>query len=354
MSAIRKEKTELVIGLFVFFGLAIMGALIVQFGRFSDRLREAYRIQVTFPDASGIREGSPVQLAGQKIGYVAEEPKLKDDFSGVVVAIDIYQTSRIPIGSEFSIGTSGLMGDTFVKVVMPKEPESEFLQADAVVVGGTQGGLTALQDDAEVLLKDIKAAVGDIRTAVQSLDRVFDKIETGMLADTNIANLKTTFSELKQTGENLNKATAKLDPLVDDVKGTVAEAKTAMTKAGETFDKAKGTIAKIDPAIEDLQPTIAELRETLKKAQTAIGKITDGNGATAALISDSDLRRDLESFVDKLDRYGVLGYPKEKGGSSGSSSSSSGSKPPSSGGTKKSGSDETPEPRKGFFPFNKR
>lgn len=353
MSAIRKERTELVVGLFVFFGLAIMGALIVQFGRFGDRLREAYRINVTFPDASGIRQGSPVQLAGQKIGYVADEPKLMDDFSGVVVKIDIYEGNRVPIGSEFSIGTSGLMGDTFVKVVIPKEPETDFLQADAVVIGGTQGGLTALQDDAEVLLKDIKAAVGDIRTAVQSLDRVFDKIENGMLADSNIVNLKTTFAELKQTGENLNKATAKLDPLVDDVKGTVAEAKTAMTKAGETFDKAKGTIGKIDPAIEDLQPTIAELRETLKKAQVAIGKITDGNGATAALISDSELRRDLESFVDKLDRYGVLGYPKEKGGSS-SSSNPSGSKPPSSGGARKSSGEETPEPKKGLFQFLKR
>lgn len=336
MSAIRKERTELLVGLFVFFGLAIMGALIVQFGRFSDRVRMKYRIEVTFPDASGIREGSPVQLAGQKIGFVAGEPKLNDDFTGVTVPIDIYDGNRIPLGSDFSIGTAGLMGDTFIKVGMPKEPDAVYLKAGAKVEGGTQGGLTALQDDATVLLKDIKAAVGDIRTAVQSLDRVFDKIENGLLGDENLGNLKDTFAELKQTGQNLNKATAKLDPLVDDMKGTVTEAKTAMTKAGETFDQAKGTIAKLDPAIEELQPTIVELRETVKKAQTALGKITDGNGAAAALISDSDLRRDLESFMDKLDRYGILGYPKEKGGSSsaGSSGGSSGSGSGSSGGSR--------------------
>ncbi|MCB1078205.1 MAG: MCE family protein [Verrucomicrobiae bacterium] len=325
MSAIRKERTELLVGLFVFFGLAIMGALIVQFGRFSDRLRMKYRIEVSFPDASGIREGSPVQLAGQKIGFVAGEPTLNTDFTGVTVPIDIYGGKQIPIGSDFSIGTAGLMGDTFVKVSMPDEPEPVYLQEGARVEGGTKGGLEALQDDATVLLKDIDAAVADIRTAVQSLDRVFDKIENGMLADENIANLKTTFAEFKQTSENLNKASAKIEPLVDDLKGTVNEAKTAMTKAGETFDKAKETIGKADPAIEELQPTIAELRTTLEKAQTAIGKITDGGGATAALISDTGLRKDLESFIDKLDRYGILGYPKEKGGSGDSGSDSGGS-----------------------------
>jgi phospholipid/cholesterol/gamma-HCH transport system substrate-binding protein len=337
MSAIRKERTELFVGLFVFFGLAIMGALIVQFGRFNDRLRQKYRIEVTFPDASGIREGSPVNLAGQKIGFVAGEPEMSDDFTVLTVPIDIYGGKRVPIGSQFSIGTAGLMGDTYIKISMPEHPENTYLEPGARIEGGTKGGLEALQDDAEILLKDIRAAVTDIRTAVTSLDRVFDKIENGMLAEENLANLKTTFSEFKQTSENLNKASAKLDPLMDDAKSTLTEAKTTMTKAGQTFDKATETIGKADPAIADLQPTLAELRQTLEKARTAVGKITDGGGAAAALISDTDLRRDLESFVAKLERYGILGYPKNKpsaaprsAGASDSSGSSSPEKAPSS------------------------
>lgn len=345
MSAIRKERTEVLVGLFVFFGLAIMGALIVQFGRFNDRLRLKYRIEVAFPDASGIREGSPVQLAGQKIGFVAAEPKLNEDFTGVTVPLDIYGGKRIPIGSTFSIGTAGLMGDTFVRISMPDRPEAVYLQEGARVEGGTKGGLESLQDDAGVVLKDISAAVGDIRTAVQSLDRVFDRIENGLLGDDNLENLRTTFAEFRKTGENLDRATAKLDPLVDDVKATVAEVKTTATKAGQTFDKATETVGKAGPAIEDLQPTLAELRQTLEKAQAAIGRITDGGGAAAALISDSGLRKDLESFIDKLDRYGILGYPKNKAGSESASGSPGSSTSPGSSGS---------EPRRSPFPFRRR
>lgn len=311
------------VGLFVFFGLAIMGTLIVQFGRFSDRLRDKYDIEVVFPDASGIRAGSPVSLAGQKVGFVAVDPELNADFSGVSVIVSIYGDKRIPKGSDFSIGTSGLMGDTFIKISMPEEPKPDYLESGAKLKGGATTGLDALQDDAGVLLGEINIAVKEIQEAVQSLNRVFGKIENGMLSDENLENLKTSFAQLRETTENLNTSTKKLDPLMVDAKATVGEAKIAMTKAGETFDKAKDVIGKAEPALAELEPTIAELKSTLKNANAAITKMTEGGGVTAALISDSGLRSDLESFLDKLERHGILGYPKEKKSSSSSSPSRS-------------------------------
>lgn len=316
MSAIRKERTEILVGLFVFFGLAIMGTLIVQFGRFSDRLQEKYRISVTFPDASDIREGSPVKLAGQKVGFVATEPKLNPEFTGVLVEMDIYGDKRIPKGSDFSIGTSGLMGDTYIRIAMPDNPLPEYLADGDAVTGASSSGLESLQQDAGLVIADIREAVENIRTAVQSLDRVFEKIETGLLADENIDNLKGTFAEFRQTGENLNQATKKIDPLMDDARATVGEAKTAMTKAGETFDKAGEVIGKAEPAMDELEPTLVELRATIANANRAISRFSEGDGVAAALISDSGLRQDLESFIDKLDRHGILGYPKDKSRSS--------------------------------------
>ncbi|MCB1234031.1 MAG: MCE family protein [Verrucomicrobiae bacterium] len=310
--AIRNDRTELLVGLFVFFGLAIMGALIVQFGRFGNRLRQNYEVSVLFPDAGGLIEGAPVKLAGQKVGYVAGEPKLNDEFTAVIVPLHIYAEDKIPLGSRFTVATSGLMGDTYVRIDMPKEPKPEYFTDGETIKGSGGSGLESLQEDAGLVLADIRLAVKDIQVAVQSLDRIFKKIETGMLAEENIENLKTTFAELKKTGENLNRGTEKLDPLMDDLKTTVNEAKTAMTKAGDTFDKAKEVIAKAEPAMAELEPAVADLRETLKKASAAMTEISEGDGVAAALISDTGLRRDLESFVDKLDRYGILGYPKDK------------------------------------------
>lgn len=319
MSAIRKERTEWLVGLFVFFGLAIMGTLIVQFGRFSDRLQEKYQVRVTFPDASDIREGSPVKLAGQKVGFVAEEPQLNEDFTGVSLVMNIYGDKRIPKGSQFTIGTSGLMGDTYIRVVMPADPKPEYLADGAEVVGQDSSGLESLQQDAGFVMADLRLVIQDTRQAVQRFDSMLEKIDDGLLSEENSENLRGTFEEFRKAGENLNKVAGELDPLVNDAREAVGEAKTAMTKAGDamekassTFKRAEGVIEKAEPAVEDLEPTLADLRETVQNANRVINRLSEGDGVAAALISDSGLRDDLVNFADKLDRYGVLGYPKDK------------------------------------------
>ena len=333
--AIRKQRTELYVGLFVFFGLAIMGALIFQFGRFNDRVRGHYTMTLEFPDAGSLRPGVPVKLGGRKVGFVSGGPDMKEDFSGLTLELSVYNDARIPRGSNFQVGTSGLMGDTFVEVKMPEKFDGTFYEEGAYIDGATGSGLSDLQADADVLL-------AKFQVAVESLDRVLVKIEDGMLDDENLANFKTTLAELKQSSENINATTRRLDPLVSDVRDTVAEAKTAVQKAGTTFDTAttaiediKGTVAKAEPALEKLEPTIEELKATLENANRAITRIQEGDGTAAALIADSRLRNDLISFADKLEKYGILGYPKDKSNKSGvfSSKSESNSSSKSSSGT---------------------
>ena len=105
--ALRKEKTELLVGLFVLVGLLIMGTLIIQFGRFSERLREKYELTLLFPDGGDIIDGSPVRLGGAQVGIVSDSPILNDDSTGVIIGLEIYDGKKIPVGSDFSIATSG-------------------------------------------------------------------------------------------------------------------------------------------------------------------------------------------------------------------------------------------------------
>ncbi|RYG15554.1 hypothetical protein EON82_26095, partial [bacterium] len=79
------KKTELWVGLFVFIGLALLGALIIQFGRFGDKLDGKYKIMVVFDDASGLIKGSEIRMGGARIGKVADHPELISDVKVRVV-----------------------------------------------------------------------------------------------------------------------------------------------------------------------------------------------------------------------------------------------------------------------------
>src|SRR5215470_4362557 len=111
----RHERgLEFKVGIFVFVGLAMVGALVVQFGRLGEGFKTYYPLTVRFTDASGLLKGSDVLLAGAKIGNVAGGPHLVATGQGVAVPLRIYDYVKIPTDSKFTVGSSGLLGDRFV------------------------------------------------------------------------------------------------------------------------------------------------------------------------------------------------------------------------------------------------
>src|SRR3984893_14890319 len=120
MATNQTEKTlELKVGAFVFVGLAVLAALVVQFGRVGEGFKTYYELTVRFPDASGLLQGSDVLLAGAKIGRVSGGSTLARSALGVEVQLRIFDSVRVPAGSRFTVGSSGLLGDRFVAVTMP-------------------------------------------------------------------------------------------------------------------------------------------------------------------------------------------------------------------------------------------
>src|SRR5438270_13915623 len=93
----RHERgLEFKVGIFVFVGLAMVGALLVQFGRLGEGFKTYYALTVRVDNASGLLKGSDVLLAGARIGKVAGGPRLVRDGDGVAVPRKIYDYVRVP------------------------------------------------------------------------------------------------------------------------------------------------------------------------------------------------------------------------------------------------------------------
>jgi len=296
-----------------------MGILILQFGRVQNKLKNHYTLQLDLPDASGIREGVPVRLGGKDIGYVTKDPVLKSDFSGLRMELKIFSATRIPRQSTFTVGTSGFMGDSYVKVSLPEKRGGSFFQPGELIVGAQAGGLDDIQGSAEHILQEVSKAIGDVQDTVSNLDSLFNKIEKGVLDDENVSNVKLILSELKESSQNINQMTQKLDPIVSNADDTLKEAKDAASQVDGTLSVTREAMEEITAAMKSIQttmdtadPSLEDLRDVLRKTNHTLDQIEHGNGLAAALINDSELRRDLESLIDKLNRNGVLFYPREK------------------------------------------
>jgi len=264
---------EFKVGIFVFLGLAMLGALVVQFGRLGEGVKTYYQLTIRFNDASGLLKGSDVLLAGARIGKVSGGPRLVPEGDGVAVPLKIYDYVKVPEGTKFSVGSSGLLGDRFVNVTIPPGPPKAYLPPNAYINGARETGI----DD---LTRSGGALVNDLRGTVQKIDTTVDRLNQDTLSPANMENLKLSMEHLNQATGALAQSSQKLDGVVEQADSAMASAK---------------------KAADDLQNAIGDTRKALRSA-------TQGKGVVATLLNDPTLAADLHALVSNLRTHGVLFY----------------------------------------------
>jgi len=270
----RHERgLEFKVGAFVFVGLAMLGALVVQFGRLGEGFRTYYPLTVRFTDASGLLKGSDVLLAGAKIGKVSGGPRMVREGQGVDVPLKIYDYIKVPEGSKFTVGSSGLLGDRFVNVVMPPGQPKAFLAPNTYISGARETGIDDLTREGGALVKDL-------RGTVQKIDTTVNRLNQDTLSPANMENLKSSMEHLNQATGALAESSKKLDGVIE--------------KAGSTMESAK-------KAADNLQNAIGDTRKVLREA-------TQGKGLIATLLNNQELANDLHALITNLRAHGVLFY----------------------------------------------
>lgn len=276
----RGKGLEFKVGAFVFVGLAVLAALVVQFGRVNEGLKTYYGLTVQFPNASGLLNGSDVLLAGAKIGRVSGGPRLSPGSDGVLVELRIFDYVKIPAGSKFTVGSSGLLGDRFVDVQMPQGQPTEFLQPNSLIAGTRETGMDDLTREGGFLVKDL-------RGTVQNINDTFVRLNEQALSPANMENLKSSIERLNQTSGTLAESSKKIDGVLE--------------KAGATMESTT-------KAADDVQAAIADARKTIAAATEVFREAKNGKGLLGTLLGNQEVARDLQALISNLRAHGVLFY----------------------------------------------
>src|SRR5213082_3109474 len=192
---------------------------------------------------------------------------------GVDVPLKIYDYIKVPEGSKFTVGSSGLLGDRFVNVTMPAGQPKAFLAPNTHISGARETGI----DD---LTREGGALVTDLRGTVQKIDTTVNRLNQDTLSSANMENLKSSMEHLNEATGALAESSKKLDGVIEQADSTMTSAK---------------------KAADNLQNAIADTRKVLQSA-------TQGKGLVATLLNDQTLATDLHALVTNLRTHGVLFY----------------------------------------------
>lgn len=318
----NERKTELLVGIFLLVGLLLLGVIIMQFGTVRDLFKGSYHLRVSFPDAAGIKDGSPVVLGGARIGKVRSTPTLNSTFTGVVIDLEIFEGVQIPTDATFQISSAGLMGDALIDIKPTGKITDDFLPVDhnlliegkASALGDIGQTATQVAEKVEVVLDDMKIALKDVKEAMA-------KINKDTLSESTIADFKSSMEHLSGTMKRLDEKVLgdenadNLKAAIADVKEGAAGFKASGKNVEEATKKLGPMLDKLDPAIAKIDKVIATADEALKAIKSGADgfasftrKLNTSDGLLQALMSDPALKDDFKDLISNMRRRGVVFY----------------------------------------------
>lgn len=317
------KKTEMLVGLFLFVGLLLLGGLILTFGRVREVFKDTYHLQVAFPNASGIKEGSPVFLGGSRVGKVDKKPRLNDTFTGVILDLELFKDVKIPADASFAIGSAGLMGDALVEIKPSGKQTDIFLphDYDKIIEGEKGGGLNDLQSQAEKVAKKVDVVLDDVRVALKDVQSAMGKVNKDALSDTTVQHFKEGMEHLNNTlkrvddkvlGEEnaltLKTALADLKDAAASFKNASKNVEESSKKLGPMFDKLDPAIAKVDKVMSEADTTLQSIKKAADSFAVVGANISSGKGLLGALMNDQRLMTDFRDLIYNFKVNGPLWY----------------------------------------------
>lgn len=285
----NSKREQALVGLFV---LVAAGLLIATIFLLSGRLGPGnIRYRTFFKNAGGLAPGSEVRYAGgPPVGRVEEVSADPNDATRMEVDFSVQPEIPVKTDSTATITSISPLGDNFLGIVpgrpgAPKAaPGATLKSSEYVSLADLAGIISGLGPNANDLITSLDARASQLQ---ETLHRVND-----VLSDSNRANISSSLGNLRGMLEedrpaihaaitNLNDATAKVTPLLDDFRKTSAE-------ANETLSHLDAAIGEDRP---DLRQSLAALRQTLASANVLVDQLNQ------TLNTNSE---NLDEIVDNL------------------------------------------------------
>jgi phospholipid/cholesterol/gamma-HCH transport system substrate-binding protein len=288
----EKSRLEIKVGLFVFIGLALLAALLIQFSKSTSLWRGSYELHLRAANVGGIKQRAGVLLAGVQVGSVAAI-RLAPDGKSVTIDLKIYNEFPIYHDARFVIEQSGFLGDQYISVIPMANTPPMLANNDTVdcqspfnlqqVARDAAGFIQRMDETA----KKLDESVTDLRTQVLNAQTL-----AGFGAA--ITNMKAFTAQALDTVRDIN---AIIDTNGAQVGLAASNAVLFSTELLQLADSARAALAtnsaNIGAATKNFTDTSAVLKQLAADLQA-------GKGLAGTVLQNQELATNVQAIAANL------------------------------------------------------
>ena len=298
------SKQELAwVGIFVLVASALVLATIFAISGVFGGAGPTYRASLKF--AGGLEPGAVVRYAGgPKVGRVEMLRVDPKDASRMEIVFSVSSETPVKIDSKVKIFALGALAENYLEL-SPGSPQSPLAapgsalpSEEYISFNDVLAQLNALGPDARKLVQSLNERATELKETITRVNDVINEANRANLAST-LSNVRGMIEEnrprVKSTLTNMDAASAKIAPLVDDFKKTLEKLDKALTQVD-------GLVAENRP---DIKAAILDLRKTLASANSLVAKLDQTMVANSENIDEmlENMRlttANLKQFTDTI------------------------------------------------------
>ena len=303
MNSSSTRRQEAIVGLFVLIAAALLIITVFSLTGFFDRGDVLFR--AFFKNAGGLRPGGEVRYAGgPPVGRIEDVRYDQHDSTRMEIVFRVRPDIPVKTDSVVIISSNSPLSDNFLGIVpgskvAQRAPSGSTLKSNEYVgFGDLEAEIAELAPQARILLDNLNQRIVELQTTVARVNDV--------LNDKNRANLSASLGTVRgmldenrkplhSTITHFDDASARIAPLLDDLKKTSADAQ-------KTINTLEGTISENR---SDLRQSIEELRHMLDTANNVTDQLDRTLNANGENIDDilSNFRQasqNLRQFTETL------------------------------------------------------
>jgi phospholipid/cholesterol/gamma-HCH transport system substrate-binding protein len=319
------------VGMMVFATLLILGILMVMFGEMPKIIYGEYKLYITFDQAPGVNEGTPVRKSGILIGRVSKVTFSEDDTKVEVVAA-IQEKFHLR-KNELCRVQSNLLGDASLEFVRsPDRTASTELLKNGDRLRGVYSPeptqlIANIQEKFDSTITSVQNTSGDLSAASKKLAVTLDTVNS--VLDQNRDGFKSAVDQAndimastrniigdRETQEQLRDSMKQMPQMIKDTHETVLRMRETMAsvdrnlKNMEGFTKPLGErgetlIDNLDRGTEKLDKLVSEMlkfSQALNSSEGTIGQLVNNpelyQHINRAAKNIDEVSRELKPIVD--------------------------------------------------------
>ncbi|MEO6166176.1 MAG: MlaD family protein [Chitinophagales bacterium] len=283
------NKRAVIVGIFIFIGLAFLIAGILAIGSLNKSFTKKVEITTVFDDVGGLQQGNNIWFSGVKIGTVKDMSFY--DKSQVLVVMNIDEKSQpfIRKNAKAKISSDGLIGSKIIVIYGGTEDAPAIEEGDRLSVEktfSTEDMINTLQKNNENIL-----------TITTDFKEIGKKIMEGDGTLGKLLNDKALYNNLAAATSTLNEASENAKKLTADLSSYTAK---LQQKGGLANDLVTDTMV-----FKSLRATVSQLKEVATSAAEVVDNLKDAssdpNSPVGVLLSDEESGASVKTTIKNLE-----------------------------------------------------